>query len=380
MATSMAATIAASMPISQAPTAAVQTTYETIPPSMSKVIDIEAEIPITTVQLDALVVSKIVKHGSEVQNASPALGLLIGIDFDGTLEISNSFPLPNVSDDDEKSNKSLARYQASMLRALKEVQADDAIVGFYQSNSLGAFFKQSLLELQAIHQEKIRQGGIVVVHDVIQASHGNPSFHAFRLTKTFLQAFRAGKFNTQGLVEHNLTFSSIVEEIPVRIRTNPLAGAFLSTLTTPASISSSSLSSSSHVTKSSSGTLPPTFSSLDLDARSLTANLSSVLDALDDYKTEEGNLAYLQRQIAREKLKAEQHIQRRREENALRVSQGLAPLPEDDVSRLFKIPPEPSRLESTLLLGQIDAYSKSLAHGASVNLVRMYSANGGNSA
>ena len=101
-----------------------------------------------------------------------------------------------------------------------------------------------------------------------------------------------------------------------------------------------------------------------------------MLDALDDYKTEEGNIAYLQRQIAREKARAEAYVQKRREENALRVSQGLAPLPEDDVSRLFKIPPEPSRLDSTLLLGQIDAYSKSLAQGASVNLVKMYAAKG----
>lgn len=99
-----------------------------------------------------------------------------------------------------------------------------------------------------------------------------------------------------------------------------------------------------------------------------------MLDALDDYKTEEGNLAYLARQIAREKARAEAHVQKRREENALRVSQGLAPLPEDDVSRLFKIPQEPSRLESTLLLGQIDAYSKGLADSASIGLVKMYAA------
>lgn len=186
MAKSLAATIAASMPAAQTAPAPSQPTYEAIPPSMSKVIDIEAEIPITTVQLDALVntsflpnnyrsishslhpipqvVSKIVKHGSEVHSAAGALGLLIGIDLDGTLEISNSFPLPHVSDEDEKSNKSLARYQNSMLRSLKDVQADDAVVGFYQSNSLGAFFKQSFLELQAIHQEKLRHGGIVIVH------------------------------------------------------------------------------------------------------------------------------------------------------------------------------------------------------------------------
>lgn len=51
-----------------------------------------------------------------------------------------------------------------MLRALKEVQADDSIVGFYQGMALGVFLNQSLVEMQAIHQEKLRHGGIVVVH------------------------------------------------------------------------------------------------------------------------------------------------------------------------------------------------------------------------
>ena len=55
MATSMAAAIAASLPSVQAAPAPVTPTYEAIPPSMSKVIDIEAEIPVTNVQLDALV-------------------------------------------------------------------------------------------------------------------------------------------------------------------------------------------------------------------------------------------------------------------------------------------------------------------------------------
>lgn len=103
------------------------------------------------------------KHSSEAPTSS-ALGLLIGIDLDGTLEVSNSFPLPNIHDEENKSTKALADYQASMMRSLKEVQADGAIVGFYQSNSMGAFFKQTLLDLQAVHQEKLRHGGIVVVH------------------------------------------------------------------------------------------------------------------------------------------------------------------------------------------------------------------------
>ena len=51
-----------------------------------------------------------------------------------------------------------------MLRALKEVRADDSVVGFYQSTTMGAFFSQTLVDTQAIHQAKLRHGGIVVVH------------------------------------------------------------------------------------------------------------------------------------------------------------------------------------------------------------------------
>jgi hypothetical protein len=51
-----------------------------------------------------------------------------------------------------------------MLRSLKEVQADDSVVGFYQATTLGAFFNQTLVDTQAIHREKLRHGGAVIVH------------------------------------------------------------------------------------------------------------------------------------------------------------------------------------------------------------------------
>src|SRR5436190_409796 len=77
------------------------------------------------------VVTKIIKHAREAPS-STAHGLLLGLDLDGVLEVSNSFPLPNQSHDtDEKSSKSIgtmevlpncdpgliqvtARYQGSM--------------------------------------------------------------------------------------------------------------------------------------------------------------------------------------------------------------------------------------------------------------------------
>ena len=54
-ATSMAAALAASLPAPQSAPAPSAPSYEAIPASMAKVIDIEAEIPITSVQLDAMV-------------------------------------------------------------------------------------------------------------------------------------------------------------------------------------------------------------------------------------------------------------------------------------------------------------------------------------
>lgn len=167
-----------------------------------------------------------------------------------------------------------------------------------------------------------------------------------------------------------MTFSTILEEIPLKIRTNALLTSFLGTLAEPSPSPLVDAPPNSATTSA----LPPSFSNLDLGKGNVTRNLEQIIESIDAYRTEEGNLAYLGRQIGREKARAETYISKRKEENAARVAQGLAPLPEEDVQRLFKIPPEPSRLESMLLLGQVDAYAKSLEGSASTGLVKMYAA------
>lgn len=159
-------------------------------------------------------------------------------------------------------------------------------------------------------------------------------------------------------------------EIPVKIRTNPLLSAFLGALNQPVPSSLSDCLPS----QANSSALPASFASLNLGPVGLTKNLEQMAEAIDSYRTEESNLAYLSRQIAREKARADTYVMKRKEENMARVAQGLAPLPEEDVSRVFKIPPEPSRLESFLQLGQIDAYAKSLTSTASTTVLKMYSA------
>ena len=107
---------------------------------------------------------------------------------------------------------SSGRYQASMLRSLKEVQSDDSVVGFYQATTLGAFFNQTLVETQAIHQDKLRHGGVIIVHgeriiinytvglswetDLSQTARGNAHFRAFRLTRSFLDTYKKSNFSS----------------------------------------------------------------------------------------------------------------------------------------------------------------------------------------
>jgi len=165
-------------------------------------------------------------------------------------------------------------------------------------------------------------------------------------------------------MSHRLTFSSILEEVPLKIRTNPLLSAFLGKLTESNAAGPESA-------------IGPSFSILDLGTGGVTRNMEQIVEAVDHYRTEEGNLSYMSRQIARERAKADNYVAKRKEENVARVAQGLAPLPEEDVSRIFKIPAEPSRLESLLILGQIDAYGKNLGKNASTGLVKMYAATAG---
>lgn len=180
-------------------------------------------------------------------------------------------------------------------------------------------------------------------------------------------------FGTQSLIHNRLTFSTILEEISVSTRANALVGAFMDVLARP----EPSPIPDATPEKAFSSSLPLNFSNLDVGSAKVSKNLERLVEALDAYKTEESNLAYHSRQIAREKAKAEAYITKRKEENAARTAQGLPPLPDEDVRRLFKIPPEPSRLESMLLLGQVDAYSKTLEGISGAGLIKMYGAKAG---
>lgn len=167
------------------------------------------------------------------------------------------------------------------------------------------------------------------------------------------------------LVESRITSATMLASLPMTITSPSLLTALLTTLTTPIKPTQPSLTSPAVP-------LPPTFSALTNPLpTSLPAYLSDSLDALTLHSHEANNVAFLVRQIGREKGRHEGLIKDREEENVRRKKAGQTELPAipAEVRGGTK---EPSRLEMLCLQGQVDGLAKGMGAEAGKGLVRCY--------
>jgi len=357
-----------------------------------QILDLDSEV-ITDVHLDGMALMKMIKHckDNHAVNGSNAWGALLGMDMGGTLEVSNVFGLPGMraerGDEDERTTKSSMQYMAEMLRLLHQVNADVSPVGLYQGSFLGPFLNTAIVDglntLSLLMEREGQRGrgkAVMLVHDYAQLAQGNLVVKAYRLSPSFIDAYRKGKFSAQHLVEHRLTFSNVLIEIPVHVRNTALMDAMLSTLTTE-NVPESRIAprtSKELLTHPIDMHVAPDNMDLNLALEPvLVSTLESTLDAAEAYASESGNVGYQARQIAREKARADAFLTRRKAENATRESAGLAPLPLDEVNKLFKIPAEPNRLESLLLLNQLDSAAQRLTETATIGTVQLNAARTG---
>ncbi|GAA5956977.1 hypothetical protein JCM3765_006658 [Sporobolomyces pararoseus] len=394
------------------------------------------ETLVESVRVDGLALMKIIKHSREAHvvhpappntsNATvtftPAVGQLLGIDSNGTLEVSNAFGLPSgtlggstaeTDGTETRGVKAAAKYSTQLLSRMNDLNADASLVGFYTSTNNGQIlatggFLEALVGAQlsgggvgsgqktqptprpGLGQRPVSQvssgeqnksgKGIALVYDIASAAQGAVGLKAYRLTSNFVEAYRAGKFDTAGLIENKLVPSNILEEVPVTIRSNALLTAFLSTLTSTSSASpASSLST-------------PSFSALSLPAPSasshipstsvpapLTQPLQHLLTALDTHQAHLSTLSFQSRQLARDRARLESSnpaIAKRRQENDQRAKEGLPPLPpsEEELKAGLK---EPSRLETMCALAAVEGAAKSLSEATGTGVVRAYGAKAG---
>ncbi|KAG0202324.1 hypothetical protein BGX28_005145 [Mortierella sp. GBA30] len=341
---------------------------------LSAALDIEGTVPIHAVQLDAMVVLKIVKHCRE-SVPDTVTGQLMGLDVNGVLEVTHSFPMPKNQDSEDFEG---SQYQLQMMRCLREVNVDDNSVGWYQSTNMGNFMNQSLVEHQFEFQQALSKS-VLIIHDVARSSMGNLHLRALRLTPSFMKLYKEKKFTTEALAKAKLTFSNIFEELPITIRNTALLNALLFELETTdesVEISTSHLTSykDTQSINNNKSVLTPSFDMLDLSLDPYVAkNLENLMDTIDDHHQEQGNYAYWQRSVERENKKKAAYILNRKTENARRAQAGQAPLPNEDVDAMFKFPAEPSRLDHLLISGQIDNYCKQINEFAGPTLGKLFS-------
>ncbi|KAI0834397.1 eukaryotic translation initiation factor 3 subunit 3 [Hypoxylon sp. FL0890] len=356
--------------------------------------DSSKDAPFKTVQVEALVVMKIVKHCS---NSFPttATGSIVGMDKDGILEITNTFPFPtvdlaNVEGGHQNDASALAAaaprakanivYQNDMIRHLKEVNVDANNVGWYTSATMGNFVNASFIENQ-YHYQRENDRTVALVHDVSRSSQGALSLRAFKLTPNFMTAFKEGKFTTErldqtaslqvtpnmltwtSLQKSKLSFKDIVTEFPVHVHNSHLLTSYLHQLpSAPTDVDVAMPTSLSDLQRD--PVKLPLYPSTDILDLSIDPFLEKtcdlLLDSIESHYTELNNHQYYQRQLAREQAKITAWQTKRKAENAARVAAKQQPLPEDEWQRIFKLPQEPSRLEGMLNAKQVEQYSKQI--------------------
>ncbi|KAK2742562.1 hypothetical protein FQN57_005188 [Myotisia sp. PD_48] len=354
----------------------------------------EKQLPLQSVQVDALVVMKIIKHGSQAFPTA-ATGSIVGMDVRGVLEVTNCFPFPVVDLppdshlDSSPQNiavaapraKSNVVYQAEMIRMLREVNIDANNVGWYMSSNMGNFLNLPVVENQYFYQKELNERTITLVNDISRTSQGATSLRAFRLSPKFMTAFKENKFTTENLQKSALRYSDIFIELPVTIYNSHLLTSYLhqipSSPPTEELDMPSSLASLMSSPLASSNPLTPNFDNLLLSIDPiLEKNCDLLLESIETHHTENNNFQYYQRALAREQVKISAWQAKRKAENASRAQLKQPLLPEDEWQKLFKLPQDPSRLESMVNTLQAEQYARQIDGFVSATTGKMFGVKG----
>lgn len=311
---------------------------------------------INTVQLDGLVVLKIIQHCTE-NVPEVVTGQLLGLDFEetSTLEVTNCYPFPSMNDKEDETDA----YQQEMLECLRTVNVDCNVVGWYSSALLGSFLSSSIIDIHYEYQKKI-PSSVVVVYDPFRTTRGRLALKAYRLTEEFMQLYAKGDFSHTGFAEFKLDSRGIVEEIPIKVHNSHLVHGFLYELRENKAMSCD-------------------FDRLGLGCDgAMKKSMKIMASCIDDYSSEQSKFQFIQRQITRQKTQQQAYLTKRSQENETRKQIGQDPLPDEDLSKnaAFKPISQPSRLETFIISNHIRNYCGEIVLEGSLAFHKLYAAKG----
>lgn len=313
----------------------------------------EVATPLRAVQIEGLVILKIIKH---CKDFAPSLvtGQLLGLDVGSVLEVTNCFPFP-IREEDEEADAEGANYQLEMMRCLREVNVDNNTVGWYQSTMFGSFQTIELIETFMNYQENIKRC-VGIIYDPTKSRQGLSALKALKLSDSFMELYKAQSFTGEKLREKNFSWVDIFEEIPIKVSNSALISAFMT-----------ELEADSPVTQCD-------YDRLKLSTKPyLERNLEFLSECMDELAQEQQKLQFHYRSLSRQQAQQQAWLQKRRQENMARKAAGEEPLPEEDpMNPIFKPIPEPPRLESFLVTNQVANYCNQINGVAGQSFSRMY--------
>jgi translation initiation factor 3 subunit H len=314
-----------------------------------------------TVQVDFGVVLQIIKHcheeGSSLDTVNGQLAGLVN-NSTRTLEVTNCFPL--YVPETENPEEAAAEVNLDIMKKYRTLNYDYHNVGWYQSTHLGSHVDKNFLENQLSYQSALEES-IVLVYDPLATSRGMLSIKAYRLSERLLECLTGEvEFTPENVQQVSVEHDDMFEEIPLKIKTSKLGSVLLCELE-----------------GRSDGV--QTFDFLSLATSNvLQWNLKLLMSGVDMLHMDTFRLVQYEKKQGQIRQEKQKFLQKRREENQKRAAKGEPPLPESgealekEWSALIRTPVPPNRLDSMLILDQLDNYCQQLEKTASQGLGKMY--------
>lgn len=309
-----------------------------------------------TVHIKSHVMLRIQKHWyMESSSGDDVKGTLLGFrsaDDPHVVEITHSFPMPKSFFDERNSGQDEAdKYQAEMLSLMEKQNYDNFSVGWYRSSSFGPHIDFRFFESQLRHQRRVEEY-VVLVYDPIRAIQGLMNMKAFRVNDRILQmsAEKGFEFGITDIKRYGVSFSDIMQEVPLVITSSNLTCALLCELEM----------------------LAPTqnycpFLSLDQE-KLMEKHLNQVTDCVERLGQENIRLQGLHEQVK----KFSQHRQRQIErKNTERAERNMPPMTPDEINEIFPPPHDPNRHRHVVLSSQAQMNINRVKQFSSQNLTKL---------
>jgi len=329
-------------------------------------------IKLRQVQIEGLVLLKIIKHAGEFLSKKQAVsGKLLGLPTNQhTVEVTNCFPEPaaffktqsgNVHDSvKKKAQRESNKYCTSMINLMTRIREDNRVVGFYRSAMDGEFLSHNTIDAQYHHQLN-SPASVCIIYDPTASIRGRLVIRAFHLTDNFMQFYAENDFGPRAVAKAKMAANAIFEELDIRIHNSHLVHAYLFDIAQfPPSRALTNKSSRLH------------HSHRD----GLEMNLKQLSGAIDAYSEQAQNFRIFYAMSSKNEAKREAFRTAIENENRELRAQGRKTKTMPDLDRKYPRVPEPDRMESVTVTAQMNEYCEEVETSIMQGLVKLWVSQG----